>query len=198
MKILRGAVICAALCLSLAGCAAKSVWATDQDVARYRHVAGPPTELVLYTSLSDTSGSGGHTSLLVNASQRVLFDPAGNWEYPYAPERNDVRFGFNAMAETNYMAFQAQPGFHAAVQRIRVSPEIAERALQLALANGAVAPAACTTATVALLRQLPGFESVPQTMFPATLMAAFGKLPGVTTTIDLGPDGTPPSHNRQF
>lgn len=186
----------AAVALSLAGCAGKSVWATDEEVARARYVHSGPPELVLYTSMSDRAGSGEHTALMINASQRVLFDPAGNWEYPYVPERNDVRFGFNAAAERNYLAFQAQPNFHASIQRLRVSPEVAERALQLALNNGAVAPAACTSSTVALLRKLPGLEGLPQTMFPTTLMKAFGAVPGVETKIDYGAPPTDPAVPR--
>jgi hypothetical protein len=66
-------------------------------------------------------------------------------------------------------------------QRIEVSPEVAERAFQLALKAGPVAQANCTRATSRLLRQLPGFESLPQTWFPNKLSDAFGALPGVTT-----------------
>lgn len=192
----RGIALCLALVGSLAGCAGDKVWASDDEVARARYAHPGPTELVLYTSMSDRAGSGEHTALMINASQRVLFDPAGNWVYPYAPERHDVRFGFDPMAERNYLAFQAQPNFHAAIQRVRVSPEVAERALQLVKANGSVAPAMCTTATVAILRQLPGFESLPSTMFPVTLKDAFGNLPGVETVIDYGAPPNDPNVPR--
>lgn len=196
MRLLRGLGVLAVLVASLAGCAGDRIWASDEEVAKARYVHPGPPELVLYTSMSDRAGSGEHTALMINASQRVLFDPAGNWVYPYAPERHDVRFGFDPRAERNYLAFQAQPNFHAAIQRVLVSPEVAELALNLVMANGSVAPAMCTSATAAILRQLPGFESLPSTMFPVTLKDAFGQLPGVETTIDYGAPPTDPNVPR--
>ena len=186
MRAIMRLALLAALAFGVAGCSGESIWATDDEVARARYVHPGPPELVLITSLADENASGQHSALVISASERVLFDPAGNWIYPPSPERHDVRFGFDRFAEANYVAFQAQPNFHAAIQRIRVSPEVAQQALTLALENGAVAPAMCTTATAQLLRKLPGFEELPQTMFPATLMKAFEDLPGVDSTIDYG------------
>jgi hypothetical protein len=196
MRIFRAFAFLTVLLSGLAGCAAESIWASDEEVARARYVHAGPPELVLITSLADEGGSGQHTALLINASERVLFDPAGNWIFPPSPERNDVRFGMNPSALANYMAFQAQPNYHAVLQRITVSPDVAERALQLALANGAVPPAMCTSATANLLRQVPGFSNVTTTMFPKTLMESFGALPGVETTIDYGPPPNKPGVPR--
>jgi len=171
----------------LSACAAESVWAPDADVAQARYVHPGPKEIALLTSISDRSGGGAHTGLIINASERVLFDPAGNWDHPLAPERNDVRFGFTPRMEANYFAYQSFGPYHAIVQRVTVSPEIAERVYELAKANGAVPPALCTSATSALLRQVPGFESLPSTMQPRALMEAFAGLPGVQTELKIGP-----------
>ena len=63
--------------LFLAACGAESVYAPEEDVQRaiYRHDA-PPSITVL-TVVSNRDGSGGHSALLINGSQRLIFDPAG-------------------------------------------------------------------------------------------------------------------------
>lgn len=171
----------------LSACAAQSVWAPDDAVQAARYVHPGPKEIALLTSISDRSGNGAHSALIINGSERILFDPAGNWDDPRAPERNDVRFGFTPQMEVNYYAYQSFGPFHAIVQRVTVSPEVAERALMLAKANGAVPSAFCTSATSGLLQQLPGFESLPDTMYPKTLMDAFAAVPGVRTELKIGP-----------
>lgn len=180
--------------LSLSGCAANRVWAPDEAVLAARAVNDGPTELVLITSINDRSGEGAHSGLLINASERVLFDPAGNWENKAAPERHDLRYGMNAQMQASYLHFQSFGPFYAVIQRVRVSPEVAERAYQLARDNGAVASGFCTSATSALLRKLPGFESIDSTMFPKNLMESFATLPGVQTQISYGtPDKDDPN-----
>jgi hypothetical protein len=64
-----------------------------------------------------------------------------------------------------------------------VTPEVAELALQRALAYGAVPKAQCATATSSVLRGLPGFSSIPSTLGPKKVMRAFGELPGVTERV---------------
>ena len=65
--------------LFLSACGAEPIWAPDEAVAeaRYEHVG--PTSVTLYTVLSTRSGTGAHAGLLINGSERVLFDPAGTW-----------------------------------------------------------------------------------------------------------------------
>ncbi|MFC0279496.1 hypothetical protein ACFOHK_02210 [Falsigemmobacter intermedius] len=179
--------------LSLSGCAAERVWAPDEAVKAARYVHQGPPELMLVTSINDRSGEGAHTGLLINASERVLFDPAGNWDDPRAPERHDLRYGMTPQMQANYFAFQSAGPFHAVIQRVQVSPEVAERAYQLARDNGPVPSAFCTSATSKLLSQLPGFEGVQSTMFPKSLMESFATLPGVKTQIVYGsPDQNEP------
>ncbi len=74
---MRRAFLAILAVLSLAGCAADPVWAPEEAVraVQYRH-PGPP-RLTLFTMISNDTGSGGHTSLMINASQRVIFDPLG-------------------------------------------------------------------------------------------------------------------------
>jgi len=172
--------------LALSGCAGQSVWAPDAEVQAARYVHSGSPEITLITSINDRTGQGAHSALIINASERVIFDPAGNWEGLGSPERNDVRFGFTPLREAHYMQYQSFAQFHAVAQRVTVSPEVAELALQLAKASGAAPPGFCTSATSGILRQVPGFQSLPSTMFPRTLMEAFATVPGVRTRVEFG------------
>lgn len=180
------AVVGVVVALALSGCAGQSVWAPDSEVLAARYAPGGQPEITLVTSINDRSGEGAHSAIIINASERVIFDPAGNWDGLGSPERNDVRFGFTPLREAHYMQYQSFQQFHAVAQRVPVSAEVAERALQLVKANGAVPPAFCASATSGILRQLPGFESLPSTFFPRTLMEAFATLPGVQTQVEDG------------
>jgi len=180
------AIAAVLVALTLSGCAAQSVWAPDDAVQAARYVHGGQPEIALVTSINDRNGEGAHSAIIINASERVIFDPAGNWDGLGSPERNDVRFGFTPLREAHYFQYQSFAQFHAVVQRVAVSPEVAERALQLAKANGAVPPAFCTSATSGILAQLPGFQSMPSTFYPRKLMEAFATLPGVRTQIVYG------------
>ena len=180
----RRAVVAGGGALALTGCAGGPVPsqnAPDDVIARaaYRH-SGPPA-LTLFTMVNNRSGSGAHTSLMINASQRVIFDPAGSVRHERLPERNDVLYGITPAVADFYARAHARETFHAIIQTRPVSAEVAERALQLAQANGSVAQSQCAAATSAILRQLPGFETIRPTWFPNNLAAQFGALPGVTT-----------------
>lgn len=176
----RRAFLAGAGTMALTACGAESVWAPDDVVARavYRH-SGPPA-LTLYTMINNSSGSGAHTSLMINASQRVIFDPAGSVRFPTVPERNDVLFGVTPTVADYYARAHARKTFHARIQRLEVPAEVAEKALQLALAYGPVPQAQCALATSTILRQLPGFETIRGGWFPNKLAEEFGALPGVT------------------
>lgn len=167
--------------LALSACAVEEIWAPDDVVARATYRGTGPKHLTLYTMLNVGSDNGAHTSLLIDASHRVMFDPAGSFKTPYLPERNDVLIGVSPRLEQYYLSYHARATYYVVGQRIEVAPEVAERALILAFANGAVPQAGCARHTSRLLRQLPGFEGVRQTMFPDKLMEDFGKLPGVET-----------------
>lgn len=189
------AIVGLVVALALSGCAGQSVWAPDAEVQAARYVHSGPPEITLITSINDRTGEGAHSALIINASERVIFDPAGNWDGLGSPERNDVRFGFTPLREAHYMQYQSFAQFHAVAQRVTVSPEVAELALQLAKASGAAAPGFCASATSGVLRQLPGFQSLPSTMFPRPLMEAFATVPGVRTRVEFG-SSDPDAPNR--
>ena len=174
------ALLCVAVVLS--ACGGKSVWAPDELVAKRSYVSQEQPYLELKTMISNRNGSGGHSALLINGSQVVMYDPAGRWFHSWAPERNDVVFGMRPELLAQYDSFHARDTHHVVSQKIFVSPEVAQKAMQLAFNKGPSLDAQCALNVSAMLRELPGFENVKGTYFPAKLMRSFGDLPGVTTT----------------
>ena len=171
-----------AVCALLAACGttAEPKWAPEIEVTRAAYFHGGTKKLTLFTVVDNYRGTGAHAGLLINASQRVIFDPAGTWYHPNLPERNDVHFGMTDKAVDFYIDYHARTQYRVIIQELEVSPEVAELVLQRALAFGAVPKAQCTKAVTAILRGVPGFESIPSTWFPKTASEAFGRLPGVT------------------
>lgn len=166
--------------LVVAGCGGQTVWAPDASLARarYRHDGAPV--LTLYTSLNNDTLGGAHTGLLINAAERVMFDPAGSFTSPDVPERNDVLYGLTPAAEEAYSRYQSSPGYHLIKQHIPVSAEVAAQALAAAQLAGPVGKSYCTRATASLLRDLPGFGDLRVSWFPDNLMKQVAALPGVT------------------
>lgn len=170
--------------LSLLGCTqTTSKFATDKAVQDVRFSSSGPKSLTLYTMRNVRSENGAHTALLIDGSQRVMFDPAGSFGNSAIPERNDVLFGFSPQIEAYYASYHARETFYVVAQKVTVAPDVAELALRLALRNGSVSQALCTRATSSLLAKLPGFESIGVTFFPNNLMDDFGRLSGVETTV---------------
>jgi hypothetical protein len=175
-------LLCLIALLGLAACAQPKS-APQEQIDAVRYVEGPPTYITLYTVVNKSTGSGAHSAILVNASERVIFDPAGTWYHPKLPERNDVTFGMNDKALAFYIDYHTRVTYDTIEQKVYVSPEVAEMVLQRVMAYWAVGKAMCTNATSSILRGVPGFESLPQTFYPKKLSKEFGKLPGVTTRV---------------
>lgn len=165
----------------LAACAAEPIWAPDDKVTRAFTPQVGPASLTLYTMKNNGSGNGAHTGLMVNASQRVLWDPAGTFKADSLPERNDVIYGITPYIEELYASFHARTTYHVVGQKILVPQATAEQALQAVQAYGAVPKANCTRATSSILKGLPGFQSIGRTYFPNNLFDDFAELPGVET-----------------
>jgi hypothetical protein len=167
--------------LSLSACVAESKWASDEAVSAARYVHSGPPAITLFTVLATRDGSGAHSGLLINGSERIMFDPAGTWYHPQLPERNDVHFGMTPKMVAFYIDYHARETFDVIEQTIIVSPGVAELVAQRAKAYGAVPKAQCTNSISSILRDVPGFESLPATWFPGKFMDAFATLPGVST-----------------
>ncbi|MBA4323506.1 MAG: hypothetical protein C0426_00180 [Rhodobacter sp.] len=176
-------LLCLIALLGLTACGAEPKWAPQDQVDAVRFVEGPPNYITLFTVVNKRTGSGAHSAILVNGSERLIFDPAGTWYHPRLPERNDVHFGMNDKALAFYIDYHTRVTYDTIEQTVYVSPQVAEQVLARVKAYGAVPKAMCTQATSSILRGVPGFESLPQTFYPRKLSRAFGDLPGVTTRV---------------
>ena len=186
---MRKALLCLSLPLALAACGAEPVWAPDEAVARARYVSNEPTSLTLYTVVSKRNGTGGHSALMINASQRVLFDPAGSFKVGSVPERNDLLYGITERMRKLYIDYHARDTYDVLAQTIQVSPAVAEQALREAQSYGAVNKAFCGNSVSDILKDLPAFENTPRTFSPIRISEAFAAHPGVMT--HLYRDGDP-------
>lgn len=183
--------------MAACGGPAEPVWAPDDVVRKAAYVHDGPAKLTLYTVVSTRNGSGGHSGLMINGRERVLFDPAGTFKVRFVPERNDVLFGISERARLAYIDYHARPEWEVRVQEVEVSATQAEVLMRAVKAYGAVPKAQCSLAISRILSGISGFEGVGVTYFPNSLSGDFGELPGVKA--DLVTDATADaSHNVLF
>ncbi len=156
--------------------------AAPERVAAAAYRAPGPRSLTVLTVVNNRTGKGGHTALLVNGSQQVIFDPAGSFRDDRVVERGDVLYGMTPGWIQSYKSAHARSTFHVVSQEIPVTDAQAERALQLAIANGPVPGAYCANSTTTLMQKIPGFEGIQKTFYPIEFMEQVSRLPGVTTT----------------
>lgn len=182
-KVVRFSLCGLGLFVALAGCASSpqkpNADAATLERAAYSDPSSP--SMTLFTMVNNRTGKGGHTSLMVNASQRVIFDPAGSFKADVVPEFNDVLYGITPAVLQAYRGSHARSTFHVVIQEVALTPEQAAAAYHLVTTNGRVPGAYCANATSALLAQVPGFESIDRTFYPVNLQEQFGALPGVKT-----------------
>ncbi len=153
-----------------------------QEVAAAAFRSSEPPSLTVFTMINNRTGEGGHTSLLINGSQQVIFDPAGSFRDARLAERGDVLYGITPGWVQAYKSAHARSTFHVVEQKFPVSAAQAEKALQLAQSNGSVAGGFCANATIGILRQIDGFRGINSTFFPVRLMKQLETFPNVTTT----------------
>lgn len=169
-----------AVALSLSACAEQQ-WADEAAVASVRYRDPGPPSVTLFTALRVRGGEGAHSGLMINADERIIFDPAGNFKHPAVPERGDVLYGITPQVEEMYIDFHARPTYSMMAQTIVVPPEIAAQLAANAKAHGASWKALCSNSVSAVLDGVPGFEGV-DSWLPGSLAKEFGALPGVVTT----------------
>lgn len=178
---MRNLLLALLLPLFLAACGAEPTWAPEAEVQRAAVPNTGPTAITLITVISNRNGSGGHAALFIDASQHVLWDPAGSFKHPLMPERNDLVYGLTPVRREIYLDYHARITWHVVTQKVQVSAAVAEQIFRRAQQHGAVPKAMCASSISAILNGVPGFESIHSTLFPKNLMKQFAKLPGVVT-----------------
>ncbi|MGV6850344.1 MAG: hypothetical protein ACWA5A_18375 [Marinibacterium sp.] len=164
----------------VAGCTAIAPYAKDEVIAAVSYRDNGPREFKLMTVINVDSGSAAHSALLINGPERILFDPAGSFEYGPIPERNDVLFGISPQNEFIYKTSHASEKRYIQIQTVPLSEEQGQAAYQAALNWGASPAAHCTQATSGVIRSIPGFERINRTWYPRKLADQLSTLPNVT------------------
>ena len=168
----------------LAGCgAAEPIWAPEFEVRRARYVETGPATVTLYTVINNETGKGGHSAVMVSGRERVIWDPAGTWWNPLAPERNDLHYGITPRMEEIYVDYHARISWRVVIQEVQVTRATADGLIEAFQANGAVPKARCSSSTSKVLARFPEFEGLRRTMSPLRLMDQFDLLPGVEKSV---------------
>lgn len=183
--------------LSACGGPAEPIWAPQDDIQKYSYAHNGPPAITLYTVVSRSSGSGAHSGLLINGRERIIFDPAGTFELPFTPERNDVHYGMSPRAVSVYIDYHARESHNVIEQRLPVTAQQAEMIAANARAYGAVPKAQCALAITRILKEVPGFETIPVGYFPKRAMDWFAKQPGVQSRT-ITDDDADKNHNVLF
>jgi hypothetical protein len=191
--LVRRAVLWLLLPLMVAACGADHTYAPDDVVQKAAFHSGEPPSITLFTVLRKPYDAGAHSALMIDSTQRVIFDPAGTWGHPRVPVQNDVHYGITEQMRKFYIDYHARKSFDVMEQKVYVTPEVAALALRRVQEYGAVPKSFCANATSNVLRGIPGFESIPGALDPKRVMKAFGKLPGVIEERHI--DGDPDDHS---
>ena len=171
-----------ALLLGLSACAENSpILATPESIAAVSYRDEGPAKITLITVVNNQTGAGGHSALMINGPQRIIFDPAGSFRTQSVPERGDVLYGITPQVFQVYKSTHARATHHVVTQEIEVSAAQAQAAYQLATSNGAVLGGFCANSTSKMLSRIPGFEQINITMSPIRLQNQVEGIPGVKT-----------------
>ena len=166
------------------GCATKEIsWAPSDKVLLAKYKNNEPSSVTLLTMINNHTGVGGHSALLINATERLLFDPAGTFVHPQIPERHDVLFGINDAAFERYVDYHARPSIHVVIQKLEVDLKLAEDISKEVQTYGPVQNMMCSFAISEILSKHNRFKDLPKTLFPKNTMENFAKLDATETTI---------------
>lgn len=150
--------------------------ASDQDIERHRYSHTAPPSITLITIKKIKNDRGAHSALVVNGSQRVLFDPAGTFLHRQIAERNDVIYGLSPQLLNMYIDFHSRKSFYTVTQTVDVSPVVAERLLQAVISNGTVISGFCNQAVSGILSEEPSLSGFRKSFSPNVTEADFARL----------------------
>lgn len=189
----RRVFLAAAAPALLSACGADNIWASDEAVRSARYASAEPPSITLFTVIGIPRGEGGHSALMINGSQRVIFDPAGSWNHPRIPERHDVLYGITDNFKNFYIDYHARSTYWVAEDSVPVSREVADLAIRRAEAQGSANKSFCAVASGQVLRGVPGFEGAPTGFSPLKLRNWFMSLPNVQSKRHM--DGDPANNH---
>lgn len=167
-------------CLALAPGCAVEVGASKQSLAAARHIAAEPPYVEVVSMVDRRDGRAAHTALVINASERVIYDPAGTFQHEDLAERGDIHYGATDRMVSYYERYHARFSHFVHVQRIPVTAQVADAVLRRAEAQGPSPKMFCTYHTIGVLNDsLPGV-ALERSFFPEALRRQVADLPGVS------------------
>ena len=152
-------------------------------IQEHVYVSPEPPSITVLTMVNEDGDFGEHTGLLINASQQVLYDPAGTFRSVNLARARDVHYGMTPYMVEYYKSYHARFGYYVVAQKLEVPADVAEEAFRRAVAQGATAKLHCAVSVSSVLNGIPMFSFIPTTYFPGKIMEEFATIPGVVTTI---------------
>ncbi len=167
--------------VGLAGCdGGTRAAAPDAVPPAARSAHDGPASVTLLTVKNVHAGMGDHAALLIAGSERVIYDPAGNFELPELARRNDVIFGITPEVEQIYLGFHARATHDVIARTLPLQREDADALIALVEAKPPARPGFCAIRAGAALRSVPGLEGLSRSPWPRALGQSFAAQPGVT------------------
>jgi hypothetical protein len=168
----------AALALLLAGCEVYQP-ASPEEIARARYVSSDPPSVTLLSMVNTGSGRSAHAALLINGSQRVLYDPAGTFTHPALPRAGDIHYGMTPRYVDYYERYHARFDHFVQAQKVYVDRATADELIANAQREGQKLKMECALAVADVLEPVPPFQGVRKTFFPETVREDFARIAGV-------------------
>ena len=170
-------VLAALALLTLSACGGNKAVVENPAVAQAKYISTEGPSITLYTVVNTRTGAGAHSALLVNASESVLFDPAGSFKLAAMPEQGDALYGASPRWMAAYVDYHARETHYVRAQKLNVTAAQAEQILYAVKTNGAVAKAHCANSISRILGRVPGFGQIRTTYFPKVFEKAFAQNP---------------------
>ncbi len=156
--------------------------ASPEVIAANHFVSGEAPSLTIVNMKNVGSDASEHTGLLINGSEQVLFDPAGNYRHPRAPRAGDVHYGVTPTIFQSYKSFHARSDYYLTIQTLPLTLAQADALIARAQKQGATRQMFCAVTVADVLSDEPEFANMHRTMFPSAIERYFANYPGVTTT----------------
>jgi hypothetical protein len=167
-----------AAALLLAGCEVYQA-ASPGEIERARYFSSEPPSVTLLSMVNTGSRRSAHAALLINGSERVLYDPAGTFTHPDLPRRDDIHYGMTPRYVDYYERYHARFDHFVQAQKVYVDRATADRVMANAQAEGKKLKMECALAVADVLRPVPPFQDVRTSFFPETVREDFARIAGV-------------------
>jgi hypothetical protein len=180
VQVLIRFLLAALVAATLSGCEFYTP-ATPEEISQARYVSSEPPSITLMSMVDERSGTSAHSGVLINGSQRVLFDPAGTFTHPDLPRSGDIHYGMTPRFVDYYERYHARAGYFVETQRVPVTQAQADQIFANAVARGKSLKMECGLAVSGVLQPVPPVTGVGTALFPESIREDFATIPGVET-----------------